>query len=554
MSRNLLFYLLFATLASSIAACNCNQQATGSPSESDPSSGDSDSSPGDSHGSVVDDDTGDEDIPLPTGVVEVSIETENFAHIDYVSVEYAVTEEAEDYYSNPIDDRQPTFHVLRPADVSPDDRLPLLVFHHGGAVGDDSGKEIPYACELTSIMTFSASQLQGAAAVSNTAAWRGWAMLVPRNDWCDAWQGLGPDDPVDPENHYGFYHVARAIDFMRAGGAGFEVYDKQMYTWGTSGGGTAAVSTSARYGGFAGVVFDSGISSFITYYELVGVDKGSTHAEMEHIFGGPPYDEKGEPNGEIWQRYQDASPEYLIREGHVDGPLFIAWNSQDVNLDPRHGEEMLAAAVQGMDESLWVEHDFDHPFPGTTNHVQTNALNAPLGYFAYAIEEFIGGNRLKIFEAEDGCGSAVCIGTVRTGSGGPDDDYVIYSKETVREAADGVSGLLYAGPLPSFVEDEQTLKAAVGIHAPEIEGMDPTAVVGQIVYTEGGKSVAELDITVEMLAEPGSIDIMELVGQAAGTWLSFVVTDAESGELRFENAGITVVRLDTVFFVVDNSL
>jgi len=469
--------------------------------------------------------------------------------MDYVAVEYAVTEEAEDYYSGPLDDRRPTFHVLRPADVSSDDRLPLLVFHHGSAVGDDSGEEISLSCEPSRVKSFSAVQLRGATAVSNMAAWRGWAILIPRNDWCDGWQGLGPSDPVDPENHYGYYHVARSIDFMRAGGAGFEVWDNQIHTWGTSSGGAGAVTTAVRYGGLTGAVFDSGISSFITYYEQKGDEKGAIHAVMEHIFGGPPYDEQGQPNGEVWQRYQDASPAHLVGEGLLDARLFIAWNTQDLNIDPRHGEQLVTAAEQAMDESLWIQHDFDHRFPGDTNPVQTNSLNMPLGYFAYAIDEFISGRRLRILEAEDGCASTACIGSVLTGGDAPNDPYLAYSKESVREAANGVSGLLYSGPLPSFAENGQRMKATFGIHAPEIQGMDPAAVVGRIVYAEAGENIAQLNVTVEMLADPGSDDLMELVGQCEATWLGFLVSDAAAGQLWFDSAGVSLVRLDTVFFI-----
>ncbi len=555
MSKNVFLTLVFASSTVNALACGCRQRPPSSPGDSSDSvpTGDSNDSAhtGDTSDSVPIIDTGEEDVPLPTGVVEVSIETENFAHLDYVAVEYAVTVEAEDYYPNPYDDRQPSFHLLRPANVLPDDRLPLLVFHHGGAIGDDSGKEVPYACQAANVMTFASSQLQGAAAISNIAAWRGWAMLIPRNDWCDAWQGLGPDDPVDPENHYGYYHMARAIDFMRAGGAGFEVYDDQMYSWGTSGGATAAVTTAVRYGGFAGVVFDSGISSFITYYELVGVDKGSTHSEMEHIFGGPPYDEHGAPNGEIWQRYQDASPEYLIREGLVDGPLFIGWNSRDVNLNTQHGEELIAAAEKTLDASRWYQHDFDHRFPDETYHVQTNTLTPPLGYFAYTIDEFLTGKRIQILEAEDGCATTGCVGMVVTGTDAPLDEFHTYSKEYAREAAAGISGLLYSGPLPPIIENGQTVKATFGIHAPELLELGEKEVVGQIIYAENGVGIAEMDITVEMLVAPGSGDIMELVRQCESTWLGFPVSDAPAGELWFMSTGLTLIRLDTVFYILD---
>ena len=79
--------------------------------------------------------------------------------------------------------------------------------------------------------------------------------------------------------------------------------------------------------------------------------------------------------------------------------------------------------------------------------------------------------------------------------------------------------------------------------------MDPAAVVGRIVYAEAGENIAQLNVTVEMLADPGSDDLMELVGQCEATWRGFLVSDAAAGQLWFDSAGVSLVRLDTVFFI-----
>jgi acetyl esterase/lipase len=500
----------------------------------------------------TDTDTDTDPTPDETGVEVVSIDKKNFADFGYELVTYQVTDEAPDPYDSLFDGEQPTFYVWRPMDVSPDEELPLLVWFHGGAIGDDtaaeSGGDFPDACSYSNITEdFIATNLQGPSKAPKLAADRRWAMVLVRNDWCDAWQGWGPDDPVDPERHYGYYHAARTMDWLREGHAGFEVDDDKIFGWGTSAGSTAAVIAASRYPEMDAVAFDSGLSSFITYYERAGTDYGTTTAEMEHIFGGAPYDEDGEPNGEVYERYQAASPDSLILDGGLRIPIFIAWNNMDANVGAVHAQDLISAvsATYGED-TRWYAHDYNHQYPGDRGHVQTIYAFPPLGYSPYAIFEFFDGYRVAFVEAEEGCARTECVGDVIDDS--LDTTISGFSQALGREGGPGESGLLYSGPMPPGLAAGHEVRVSMAMKATGHETLDPATEIGKLVYVEGGVTIAEEPLLAGNLSVSGASDA-EVINQYDNSWLSFEVGDPAQGELKVFTYGLNTLRLDMAIYL-----
>ena len=434
--------------------------------------------------------------------------------------------------------------MLRPSDLAEDEVLPTLVFSHGGAIGDDT-EETPFPCQLPNIQGWLRRHLKGSSSVVVMAAARRWGVVMPRNDWCDAWQGLGRDDPIDPEHHFGYYHFSRVIDFTLAGGAGFQVDPDQLYAWGTSGGSISAVTTTYRYGGFKAVVWDSGISSFLSYWDLIGSDLGSSEAEMRHIFGGSPYDEDGQP-GSYYEDYQRASPNWQLSEGGHPARVFVAWNNQDLNLEPQHGQEMVSAAEAGKSPGDWGSHDFDHAYPVETHHVQTLYGQVPLGYFPYAIFGFLEGGQLSFSEAEAGCSEPGdgCVGTVKEG-----EDSRGYSAGGIRQAEVGEVGVLYTGPLPEWVAPGELMTLAFAFDATLESPMEPGSIIGVLEYLEGEEVVASKNITTEHIVTGNDVTRTDWLRQYESTWLGVRPVAPGQGIFRFQTTGNAKIRLDAVIFL-----
>jgi hypothetical protein len=183
---------------------------------------------------------------------EASEDTTTYAEVGYVGSTWNL---APDNY-HPYRDAQgflPSFDLYYPADTEGKE-VPLVVWYHGGAFGNDSNGNMPAGCGRDDISAMMNSTVGTISLVVPWFAERGWALVMPRNGWCDMWVGQGADDPVDT-GHFGYTHVERVISFLQSGGAGFKT--SALYGWGTSMGATGAISVAARHGGFDGVIADS---------------------------------------------------------------------------------------------------------------------------------------------------------------------------------------------------------------------------------------------------------------------------------------------------------
>lgn len=508
------------------------------PDTADDTADTSDSGDSDTHGGPN---------PAIQGIKLRTVDRDTYASMGYRVDEYRVTAEAPDAYSSLFTGEDPVFYVLRPSDASLDEQLPLVLFHHGGAIGDDR-TATPRQCEQEHIDNWITSQLGGSRSVAWMAAERRWALLVPRNDWCDGWQGLGTEDPVDPSRHFGHAHEMRALRFVQAGGAGFRVDPGRQYLWGTSAGAGTAVSTGYREQEFAGIVMDSGFSNFFSYYELPGSDGLPETGDLEDIFGGPPYDAEGNPNGDVYTRYQRASPDWEITEGGYAPRLFVAWNQQDLNMDPRYGTEMQVAVAAGLPTNRSGVHDFNRPFPTTDHHVQTVYLSLPNGYYTWALYEFLDGADLSIVEAESGCPDGACIGTVHTADEGT--DYSRYSGGALREGAQGEAGVLFQSDAPGAVSSVVRVRVGVALE-PMSSGLTAADVVGRLVVAEDGVDVAELTLTGADLAPPGTTAADEFIAQFQHTFLSYTPGGGARTTLRFETTGAAALRIDSAIWLAD---
>ena len=491
------------------------------------------------------DDTGDTDTEEPEGDwVKTATEKGSWAEAyGYEVATYTLSEAAADQYDSLYDGERPTFYMVRPVEPDASREYPVLAWFHGGTIGDDS-KEVPDACSQENVTDFAYGAAFDPHFVPRWVADREWVMVIPRNDWCDAWQGMGVDDPVDPEHHFGYYHAARALDWVRADESGLKVSD-DLYGWGTSAGAHGVTTFAARYGNFDSIIFDSGIGSMFMYYTL------NDQAAGRHIFGGDPYTKSGDPNGDIWQRYADSSPYYLVGEAGFDVPMFVPWNSQDTLVqDTQIGSLLDAIGTTWDDTARWGSHDYNHKAPGTLFHVQSVYGFSPWGYFGNAYLDFLEGKNLHIVEAEDGCavGGQPCnIGEVITdneiGSA-----YAAFSGATVRESGIGEAGTLYSGRVPSEVPAGASVKAYVAMRGDNYDGIDGSQEFGAIQYTENATVAAATTLTVgDLSPEVGATD-QEMVAQYHTTAVEFTAGKGTDRYVTVISAGRIVLAVDAVLF------
>lgn len=481
------------------------------------------------------------------GIEAVAVDTTTYAAFGYEVVTFEVTAEAPESYESLYPDTRPTFYVFRPVDVAADEQLPVVLFHHGGAIGDDS-VSTPHQCEAGVLQNWVDRHLNGGLSLGWVLAERRWSMVIPRNDWCDGWQGLGFDDPVDPVHHFGFTHEDRALAFVEAGGAGFGVASDQIYLWGTSAGGGAALSSAYRLGRVSGVVWDSGFANFFLYYELPGSDGLPATAELEHIFGGPPYTGEGLPNGEIYERYSMASATSLLESGASLPRTYAGWNEQDQQMDPVHGQAMEHSIASGLAVENGGIHNFNHPYPGEDYHVQTVYKTLPLGYYTYALAEFLAGADLVITEAEQGCSDLPCVGSMQ--SVVERSDFAAMSGAAGRLSALGEVGTVAEGFVPAEFAAGTRVRVTFAFALASSELLDAADVVATIVAYEGSTEVARLPIEASRLVPPGARAAeRDLLTQYANNWLEFTVGDPSKTRVEFRSSGVGELHVDSILWL-----
>ncbi len=490
-----------------------------------------------------------------TGVVLVNSDTERYADLGYVLDTYEVTADYEVPYVG-VEGNNPVFYVFRPADATPDEALTTVIWFHGAATGYDAdGGTVPGTCTVSQVENNIENVLGNTSLVTYFFADRRWTLLLPRNDFCDAWLGKGPDDPVDPEHHFGYYHARLAMDFVLDGHAGFSS-NGRAYAWGTSAGATAAAVFAAWYPrdeptrNFDGLIIDSGACNWDIYWETITGDRDA----IEEILGGPP----DSPEQWVQDRYDQASCDWLVANGWLDLPVYATYNYEDLIIPYDHFEA-LAPAMDGRYPAQGINYgykDLNHLAPGGSNpvyHVQTRIAVVPFGYTTVAMMDFLEGNRLIWTEAEDATCAACTVGTVDgwTGDGDPDADWKNFSQMAGRQVERGASGTFYSEPIP---QGEGLVAGKPMIIVPQLKLDDVKAdatdadPVVTLVYREGGQAVQEVSFTVGDFAPAGSASNEDFVNQYLVTRMTVTPTDVASGEVRLVTQGVGRLRLDGVLF------
>jgi hypothetical protein len=486
--------------------------------------------------------------PTDTEFIVKTVDDETWAEDGYITLLYELHPEADAWYDSLLDDENAAFYMLVPEDVQPEEQLTMLMWFHGGAIGDDRNPEkMPDRCTKEKVMSNALKAVENDLLPTAVARNQRWAVVIPRNDWCDSWLGHGPDDPIDPVRHYGSYHVGRVLDFLYEGGAGFQP-SGQLYGWGTSMGGTAAILAAHRHGRFTGIIADSPPSSMFLYYELNTF--GEDDAIMEHILGGPPYDELGEPT-EWWENYYWASGETVIASGELQVPLYIIWNTSDTLCDPPHVELLIDAMNAAYpDEVRHGEHDMAHRSPGTAYHTQSTSPYPPQGYSGSLLIDFLQGSWLTWTEMEDGCTgptAKMCpLGTVTT----QDDVPTIadYSAGAVRMVGppDG-AGVAWCDVLPEGFEAGDVITANFVVEARGVTASRLDTPLLHLAYLEDVPLVEKTLVVDDFLPED-DLDIDRAIAQFEATTLDITVGDPSAGVLCAQVYGEASLYLDSVVY------
>ncbi len=547
---------LAATMLYAVGACRFSPEGddTGdSPVDTSDTEGDTDAdADGDTDTDTDSDTDADTDEPWPwptdTEFIVTAVDDETWAEDDYITLTYNLHPEADEHYDSILEGEDATFYLMVPEDVQPTEELTILTWFHGGAIGDDSDPEnLPDRCTAEKVMGNALKAVQDELLPTSVARKERWAVLIPRNDWCDSWLGDGPSDPVDPQRHYSQYHVGRVLDFIHSGDAGFQP-SGELYGWGTSMGGTAAIVAAHRHPRFTGLVIDSPPSSMFLYYELNTF--GEDDIIMEHILGGPPYDEKGQPT-EWYDNYYWASAETIIASGEMQVPMYVIWNSEDQLCDPPHVEVLIEAMNTTYPADVrHGEHDLDHRSPGDQYHTQSTSPLPPQGYSGALLIDSLEGAWLTWTEVEDGCQGdleGLCtVGEVL------DQDAIEtisdYSRGAVRivTPADG-AGVAYCGHLPEGFEAGDQLRATAIVVARGIGTTSPDDPVLTLTYAEG-EVVAEQALGSADFMDDGAGTVSSAMDQYEATAIEFVVADPTQGTLCARVEGEATLYLDSIVY------
>ncbi len=491
-------------------------------------------------------DTSDPDIGPPTWQV-ADIDEVSISEYGYDVHEFELHQHAPDAYP-PLFDNPPRFWMLGPSIDDGEPKSVLMLFH-GGGFGDDSKGDFPN-CTQSDIEELLGSILYRVSPAKMLAFQAGWVVVIPRYEWCDGGMGLGPEDPGDPENHWGYVHSERVLDFVMSGRAGFEP-SGELYGWGTSMGGTIAMLTAVRYKNFTGLVMDSAPSSLLLLWALRRFedDRGS----VAHVLGGHPYDDLGNPT-EHWPRYASVSAPELVTDGTLRLPLYAPWNSQDQLTDITYNHVLLDAvnALPEDEDFRWATHDFNREFPGNYNHVQTGYATPPAGISPYAAFRFLQGAQLNWQEVEQGCTGALaaaCDAGQQVAWPGPDQVQPFSGSAGVYSDSSQPAGTIWCDALPDAIQAGQTDQLVFGFLVEDRRHLEDDAVLATATYYEAGKPVASASFPASDFVDNFSDE--EGIVQFERTQLQFVPQDPGNGHVCVEVTGAADLWLDAVVHVVD---
>jgi hypothetical protein len=475
----------------------------------------------------------------------VDSDRQGFDLYGYVLQTWQIGPEAENYFQDNLgNDRR--FYLLRPEET-PLEEINLLLNLHGGAVDDDSPEDYyteldPYLtnCGLANEVSLGFTAFRHMQ--SHEVMARGWAMVVPVNLWCDFWIGRGEEDPVDPEHHKGYTHVSETLDFLTSGATGLDVAN--LFAWGSSSGGAAALPIAHWYGEFDGVISDSPPCKMDEYFF-------DDQSSLMHIFGGPPFFDGKKT--EVYQNYLDVSCDWLVESGGYDVPTYVAYNVRDL-LTRSYSPESFAAAA----DAVWAPagirygyHDWDHDYPGTTFHTQTRGSETLSRYTTSAMFSFLEGATVNWIEAEHGCTTWPCdVGTATDTKTGLADYTLTVSSGSgaiVVTQAEG-AGVAYTGAIPSYLEEGETLTAVVVFDAVGLGSISDSSLLLTIAYEndDGVKASIDLlsddfvtdDFEIGVTMEGTKAALQRQMAQYAASSLSFTVEDLATSRITVSYWGV----------------
>jgi hypothetical protein len=349
------------------------------------------------------------------GWTRTRIDTTTYAHWNAVREDWQIGPDWPGWFPTLLgDDRR--FQIVRPDDAVDGARVPVLFALHGAAIDDDSDPDY-YAGDPTETLcgaarAIASSYVDLGTLLAPLALERGWAVVAPEGLWCDGWMGLGPDDPADPEHHFGFVQLSEVKDFVDAGAAGFQ--PTSWSAWGSSSGANGAILASAWKGGFDAVVADSPPCDWLVYWH--------TDREVaEHLLGGSAFEKDGVTPSDLYEHYVADSCDTLVRDG--DTPLFHPWNWNDNLVAPGHSTQ-LDKAIAGRPDVRSFAYDFDRYAPADSYHTQTQSKALPLAYVPALAFEFLEGRNVRWIEAEDACTDCDAIRTKDANEG---SDWDVFS-------------------------------------------------------------------------------------------------------------------------------
>ena len=475
---------------------------------------------------------------------EVSVDEDTFGADGYEVATWYLNPDIPDAYTSLLEGREPTFYIFRPR-IRPDTDQPVLFWIHGGSLGDDRSGELPRDCDDDKVVDLETNTLTSSYGPFIYAMQNQWAIVLPRNDWCDFWTGLGPTDPIDPERHYGYLHTKNVMDFVLKGFAKFPA-SGERYIWGTSAGGGAAVHLAHKYGGFSGIVADSAPSSMFLWWR-------SEPNDTEDVFGGPPYDESGVET-EWYPYYAAASAEWLVTEGGLDAPIYVTWNTQDERtpkgyptlLNENLEKRLLSRGAR------YGEHDYDHPAPSDDYHTQSRWPMPPFGYTTRVLWDFLVDDKQLLWvEAEDGCVDDLledCVIGAIYSSEDPDEHTTDMSKATaIRVSPGAAEGVAWAAHVPSELPVDQTITATLILDVEELGDTPDDTVVGEFSWEEAGRRASVVLRAGDFSPDEDATN-EELYRQYQTSRLSFTAAEAGAGTLRYTSYGLGDLWLDAVVF------
>ena len=395
---------------------------------------------------------------------------------DWASVGYVIEEWEHDTLMGADGKTSPSVTWIRPA--AEDQSVDGVVLYLHGSTGEDDSEGNP-DCPLDVAEEARDRFIMDWDTLVHFATQRNLAVLAPVNLWCDAWMGQGPiDSDVPDHHHYGYSFIEESLDWALSSHSGVSV-DGPVVAWGTSLGAIGAGLVATRRDEVTAAVVDSGPIDLDNQLQAAFVNT------LEHILGDP---------GTYPERYQENSLVALIEDGVLTKPLFAVTNAQDVITHPTHGEslQLALAAAYAPNDLRYTWHDFDHPSPGSTHHVQTGLPLMPTTYVTPLLLSFLlDEQHLKWVEAED-CTVCTLGEPYSTGGWAEAASRGVAIRTLV---ADGPGTLIQARPPAGAVNGTVSGTAVIGLDE-LTEDVASTTIAAVVRWVVGGVIVAERDITV----------------------------------------------------------